>query len=648
MRSGTIVCQYTNQAPTVSISAPANNAVFTAPAGVAVTANAADADGTIAQVEFYQGATLIGTATAAPYSINWSNVPAGSYALTAKATDNLGAATSSAPVSVIVNNPPTVSLTSPASGALFNAPATLTLSASAADADGSVAKVDFYQGATLIGTSTTAPYALTWTNAAAGIYTLTARATDDRGGVTTSAPVAITINGPPTAAITAPANNAVFTATASITLTATASDADGAVAKVDFYQGATLIGTATAAPYSISWANVTAGSYSLSAVATDNAGASTTSAAVTVIVNSAPTVSLTGPASGATYNAPASITLAATASAADGAIAKVDFYQGATLIGTATSTPYVFAWTNVTAGNYTLTARATDDRGAVTVSSALAIAVNAPPSVTITSPANNAVYPAPANITLVASAADADGNVARVDFYQGTSLIGGASAAPFSISWTNVAAGTYSVTALATDNTGASTASSSVTLRVNAVPTISLTSPMNNATFTSPATINLAATVSDADGTIVKVEYLQGTLLLATVTAAPYTYTWSNVQSGSYSLSARVTDELGATTTSSSVAVTVNVPAPQIYYIHPDHLGTPRLIADASGTTVWRWDQQEPFGNDAPNGDPNSTGTTFDFHCGPRGSMRIGRRDCITTIIERTIRSWDDILKLIL
>ena len=53
--------------------------------------------------------------------------------------------------------------------------------------------------------------------------------------------------------------------------------------------------------------------------------------------------------------------------------------------------------------------------------------------------------------------------------------------------------------------------------------------------------------------------------------------------------------------------------ATALYFIYPDHLGTPRLIADAAGTTVWRWDQQEPFGDDSPNGDPNSTGTTFDF-----------------------------------
>ena len=49
-----------------------------------------------------------------------------------------------------------------------------------------------------------------------------------------------------------------------------------------------------------------------------------------------------------------------------------------------------------------------------------------------------------------------------------------------------------------------------------------------------------------------------------------------------------------------------------IFYIHPDHLNTPRMIADSTGTTVWRWDQGEPFGNDVPNSNPSGAGA-FDF-----------------------------------
>jgi chitinase len=93
-----------------------------------------------------------------------------------------------------------------------------------------------------------------------------------------------TNNTPPVVNITAPANNASYTAPASVTITATASDTDGAIAKVEFYNGATLLGTATASPYSYSWSNVPGGTYSLTAKATDNGGATTTSAAVTVTV----------------------------------------------------------------------------------------------------------------------------------------------------------------------------------------------------------------------------------------------------------------------------------------------------------------------------------------------------------------------------
>jgi regulation of enolase protein 1 (concanavalin A-like superfamily) len=92
-----------NQAPSVALTAPANGATFTAPATISVTATASDSDGTISQVDFYAGSTLIGTDTTSPYSISWSNVAAGSYSLTAKATDNAGAATTSAAVSVTVS-----------------------------------------------------------------------------------------------------------------------------------------------------------------------------------------------------------------------------------------------------------------------------------------------------------------------------------------------------------------------------------------------------------------------------------------------------------------------------------------------------------------------------------------------------------------
>jgi subtilisin len=92
-----------NIAPTVSLTAPLNNSTYTAPASITLTSTATDSDGTIIKVEFYSGATLLSTSTSAPYSFNWVNVAAGTYTLTAKAYDNAGAATVSAPITVTVN-----------------------------------------------------------------------------------------------------------------------------------------------------------------------------------------------------------------------------------------------------------------------------------------------------------------------------------------------------------------------------------------------------------------------------------------------------------------------------------------------------------------------------------------------------------------
>ncbi len=97
------------------------------------------------------------------------------------------------PISAAVNGAPTVSLTGPADGTAVTAPADVTMTADAGDADGSVTKVEFLANGALIGTSTTAPYTATVKFSVASSVSLTARVTDNLGGVTVSAPVALTV-----------------------------------------------------------------------------------------------------------------------------------------------------------------------------------------------------------------------------------------------------------------------------------------------------------------------------------------------------------------------------------------------------------------------------------------------------------------------
>jgi len=256
-------------------------------------------------------------------------------------------------------------------------------------------------------------------------------------------------NMPPTVSLSSPVSGSAFSAPAAVTIAATAADSDGTIAKVEYYNGATLLGTSTAAPYSFTWSNVAAGSYNITAKAYDNAGAATLSAArpITVTVgNLAPAVSLTSPANGAVLTAGVPLTLTASASDRDGAIAKVEFYLGGFVMGVSTAAPYTLTSPAPGAGTYTFTAKAYDNNGAVTESAPISFtlkAANVAPTVSLTAPAANATYTAPAAVTITANAADSDGTISKVEYYNAGTLLGTSTSAPYSFTWGNVAAGGY-------------------------------------------------------------------------------------------------------------------------------------------------------------------------------------------------------------
>lgn len=177
-----------NQLPTVDLTAPAASATVAWGQPVAIAATATDSDGTIVRVEFYDGAAKIGEDTTAPYTLTWTNAPAGARLITARAFDNAGGSTTSAGRTLTISNQsPTVSLTSPAPGAAISTTQSVKITATAADTEGAVARVEFYDGATKLGEDTTAPFEFTWTSPPAGTHTLSARAFDAAGASTTSA-----------------------------------------------------------------------------------------------------------------------------------------------------------------------------------------------------------------------------------------------------------------------------------------------------------------------------------------------------------------------------------------------------------------------------------------------------------------------------
>ena len=241
-------------------------------------------------------------------------------------------------------------------------------------------------------------------------------------------------------------------------------------------------------------------------------------------------------------------------------------------------------------------------------------------SETIKAPANNTSYPTPATVTISANAADSDGTISKVDFYNGASLITTVTTAPYSVTLAGFAAGSYTFTAVATDNSNAATTSSAVSITVTAAnvpPTVSIITPADNTSYTAPANFSIAVNATDSDGTITKVDFYNGATLLSTATSAPYALNISNASNvGNYLFTAVATDNSGASTTSSPIhiSITNTSQTPQVYYIHTDQLNTPRLITDSNNAKVWEWSNDDPFGNNPPNDDPNATGSHFNFN----------------------------------
>lgn len=549
----------------------------------------------------------------------------------------LNAYRAAAAVGANPNTPPNVSITAPFDGASYKAPAMVVLEAAASDDDGTVQQVAFYANGGLIGVDTSSPYGVAWNAAVPGSYLITAIATDDHFSTSTSAPIHVTIlaNTPPTVTLTAPLDNSTFTSPALVTIDATAADPDGGVQQVAFFANGVPIGTDAVSPFSVAWAPAL-GTYTLTAVATDNQGATTTSAVVHVTIDPMPgrtnvalasnggtaiassVLSANYPASGTINGDRKGLNWGAGGGWNDGTPnagpdwLEVDF-RGIKLIEEVNvfsmqdtySSPIdptptlTFAywglrgfnvqywdglqWVDVPNGVVTnnnlvwrkvVFAPLATNKIRIWVTAALngyarmmeveawgvASGINAPPDVAITSPAEGTSFSSPPSITVSANASDSDGVVQQVAFFANGTQIGVDTTAPYSVTWNAPAAASYTLTAVATDGDGASQTSLPVHIVVkppNVAPSVSITNPTSGSSYVTPVTVVITADAADSDGSIASVSFYANGSLLATTTAAPYSFGWVNPLAGTYVLTAVAKDNENATTTSAPVSMTI-------------------------------------------------------------------------------------------
>ena len=522
-----------NLPPTASFTA--DNTSGEAPLTVNLDASgSSDSDGSIASYDWDFGDTTTGTG--ATTSVTYNN--AGSYTILLTVTDDDGATdTTSVVIDVSAANlPPTASFT--ADNTSGEAPLTVNLDASgSSDSDGSIVSYDWDFGDTTTGTGATT--SVTYNNA--GSYTILLTVTDDDGATdTTSVVIDVSAaNLPPTASFTA--DNTSGEAPLTVNLDASgSSDSDGSIASYDWDFGDTTTGTG--ATTSVTYNN--AGSYTILLTVTDDDGATDTTSVVIDVsaANLPPTASFT--ADNTSGEAPLTVNLDASGSSdTDGSIASYDWDFGDTTTGTGATTSVTYN----NAGSYTILLTVTDDDGATDTTSVV-IDVSAailPPTASFT--ADNTSGEAPLTVNLDASgSSDSDGSIASYDWDFGDTTTG--TGATTSVTYNN--AGSYTILLTVTDDDGA-TDTTSVVIDVSAAnlpPTASFTA--DNTSGEAPLTVNLDASgSSDSDGSIVSYDWDFGDT--TTGTGATTSVTYNNA--GSYTILLTVTDDDGATDTTSVV-----------------------------------------------------------------------------------------------
>lgn len=343
-------------------------------------------------------------------------------------------------------------------------------------------------------------------------------------------------------------------------LMAKASDVGGGINKVDFYANDIKIGTnnaySTKGIWDFRYTPTQAGAVVYYAIATDTSQNTTKSNAVAVTVEAEP-VEPTANFSFTPLTGGAPLTVTFINNSVNASSYLWNFGDGSAA-STAIAPNHIYQ----TSGNYTISLTATNQYGTnqITKVITVTVATNQPPTISITNPANNSSVVVGQQIALTATASDVDGSIASVQFKvnninQGSPL----TASPYTTSFTPSSSGTYTIVAVAADNLGLVTTSSTVTLSVTApsIPTPTVTATVPKAGLIGEV-VSLSATATVTGDTIATVQFQVNTVNQGTAdSTSPYAMSWTPSAKGSYSIRAIATGVLGGSTTSSAVVIPI-------------------------------------------------------------------------------------------
>jgi hypothetical protein len=437
---------------------------------------------------------------------------------------------------------------------------------------------------------------------------------------------------PPTVAITSPASGSAVKGT--ITVTSQLADEHG-IAYVMLFVDGSFKGSSQTPPFSLplDTAQIAGGNvHALTIVAADNATNSTTSAAVTITVDTQPPqVKITSPANGSTERGSVMVTVGASDNTA---VAQAELLVDGVLHATSTVAPYVFTvdTAGLSSGAHRLEAAATDTAGNRRVSTPVTITSdNQAPSVAISAPADGSQVHGSLQVTVNASD---NLVVAGVELLVDGAVIATSATAPyvFTVETTALAMGTHTLEAAASDAAGNRTVSAPVTfVSDNEPPVATVTAPAAGATVRGTTTVVITA--SDQGSGIASVELLIDGQARATLTS-PYAWDWNTTVEalGSHLLAARIRDLAGNEVTGPAVEVIVAAPYQYVWteaeagaVNGPMQLGSDGAASGTKFIAV-------ALGNNSPNSAPATGRASYAFTVAAAGSYRVwGRVSAATT-----------------
>jgi outer membrane protein assembly factor BamB len=359
--------------PRAIITQPPDRQHFRRGEPISIAARAFSGTGAISSIQYWVDGRFLGSTTTAPYEFIWKDALPGPHRLIAVATDSQRAINESGEISLVVNDPPAVQLVEPGTKSIFLNRDDVTLVANTSDPDGFVVRVDFLEGDRVLATVTNPPFGFVWERVAAGTYHLSARAVDDQGDTNVSPVTVVKVDAYPAIELIEPVDGSRLNTDDPLVLHAAPVDSDGTVTRVQFFDGAQLLGETVAEPHLLTVPNFSLGEHALFARVLDDWGASSRSRPITVTVtnqNTAPLVTFLAPINRQIFTAPAVVPIEVRAKDSDGVIASVEIsVNGLILPSTTTGGSTRATWSNVPAGEFVLTARATDRAGAEAVRS---------------------------------------------------------------------------------------------------------------------------------------------------------------------------------------------------------------------------------------------------------------------------------------